>query len=85
MTRLPTRSLTLLLLALPAAVFAAEPAKKEPTNAAEAAAKQAAEDARLREKFAVWKASLSPERQAWETLLEQNLGSFYLPILCRRL
>jgi hypothetical protein len=27
-----------------------------------------------------WKASLPPERQAWETVLEQNLGSFYLPL-----
>ena len=34
-------------------------------------------------KFAAWKATLSPEQQAWETLLEQNLGGFYLPLYQR--
>lgn len=51
----------------------------EPTNAAEAAAKQAAEDAAIAERYQEWKRSLSPERQAWESVLEANLGSFYLP------
>lgn len=30
-------------------------------------------------RFAAWKATLSDEQQAWETVLEQNLGGFYLP------
>ncbi len=55
----------------------------EPTNAKEAAAqkaKKAEEDAVISKKFAVWKATLSPEQQAWESVLEENLGGFYLPI-----
>ena len=59
----------------------------EPTNAAEAAAqkaaseKKAADQKALDEKFAQWKATLPPEQQAWETVLEQNLGmGFYLPL-----
>ncbi len=32
-------------------------------------------------KFAAWKATLPAEQQAWETVLEQNLGiGFYLPL-----
>ncbi|HSH93281.1 MAG TPA: SGNH/GDSL hydrolase family protein [Roseimicrobium sp.] len=54
--------------------------KNEPTNAAEAAAKKAAEDKALDDQYQKWKATLTPEQQAWETVLEQNLGSFYLPI-----
>lgn len=52
----------------------------EPTNAAEAAAKKAAEDKAVEEKYQAWKATLPADQQAWETVLEQNLGSFYLPI-----
>ena len=52
----------------------------EPTNAKEAAAKRAAADKVIDERFQKWKATLSPEQQAWETTLEQNLGSFYLPL-----
>jgi lysophospholipase L1-like esterase len=55
----------------------------EPTNAAEATAKKAAEDATVNEKFAAWKATMSPEQQAWESVLESNLGSFYLPLYKR--
>mgnify|MGYP003663794515 FL=1 len=51
----------------------------EPTNASEAAAKKAKQAADLNQKFAAWKATLSPEQQAWETVLEENLGGFYLP------
>ena len=54
--------------------------KGEPTNAREAAEKRAAEDRATDEQYRKWKASLSPDRQAWETTLEQNLGAFYLPI-----
>ena len=52
----------------------------EPTNAAELAAKKAAEEKDVNEKYAKWKAELPADRQAWETVLEQNLGSFYLPL-----
>lgn len=53
----------------------------EPTNAAEAAAKKAAEDQRIDALYQKKKATLSPERRAWEVVLEQNLGNaFYLPI-----
>jgi lysophospholipase L1-like esterase len=53
----------------------------EPTNAKEAAAKKAAANKVTAEKFTLWKATLSPEQQAWETVLEQNLGTgFYLPL-----
>jgi hypothetical protein len=52
----------------------------EPTNAAEAAAKKAAADKALDEAYQKWKATLPPEHQAWERVLEQNLGAFYLPI-----
>lgn len=77
--------LPLLLVAIATSVVgqtppASIPVKAEPTNAAEAAAKKAEEDRELEARYQAWKAGLSPERQAWETLLEQNLGSFYLPI-----
>lgn len=52
----------------------------EPTNAAEAAAKKAAAEAATDKKYADWVATLSPEAQAWELVLQRNLGSFYLPI-----
>lgn len=40
--------------------------------------KQAVAAERAR-RFAEWKATLSDEQQAWETVLEENLGGFYLP------
>jgi len=52
-------------------------------NASSTDKKKAAEDAAVVEKFAAWKATLSSEQQAWETVLEENLGSFYLPIYQR--
>lgn len=55
-------------------------AAAEPTNAKEAAARKAAADKVVNEKFQQWKASLPAEQQAWETTLEQCLGSFYLPL-----
>jgi len=64
---------------------AAEPAKLEPTNAAEAAAKEtaakkAAQDAAIDAKYFALVAKLSPEEQAWEKVLQENLGNgFYLP------
>lgn len=69
----------------PAAAQAPPPkgAAVEPTNAQEAAEKKAAEDRVVNEKFQAWKASLPPEHQKWETVLEANLGGFYLPIYKR--
>ena len=63
----------------------AAPAAAEPTTAAEAAAKaQAAEKKAAREaavaaKYEAWVATLPPAHQAWERVLQANLGSFYLP------
>lgn len=62
------------------ATLTAAPPNSEPTNAAEAAAKKAAAEAEVAEKYQAWVATLSPERQAWEQVLQENLGSFYLPI-----
>jgi len=61
---------------------AADPAKvPEPTNAAEAAAKKAAEDAATDAQYQALVATLPPDQQAWERVLQQNLGNgFYLPI-----
>lgn len=68
-----------LLLLLP--FFTLTLQAKEPTNAKEAAEQKAARDKVTAEKFALWKAKLPPEQQAWETVLEQNLGTaFYLPL-----
>ncbi len=52
----------------------------EPTNAEEAAAKKEAEAAELDARYQAWVATLAPERQAWEKVLQENLGGFYLPI-----
>ena len=54
--------------------------KTEPTNDDEAAAKKAKQEAEINKKFAAWKATLPAKQQAWETVLEENLGGFYLPI-----
>ena len=54
-------------------------APKEPTNAAEAARKAAA-DAELDRKYREVVANLTPAEQAWEKTLNDNLGSFYLPL-----
>ena len=52
----------------------------EPTNAKEAAAQKAAAQAKLDAKYQALVATLSPERQAWQRVLQQELGGFYLPI-----
>lgn len=52
----------------------------EPTKAAEAAAKKRAEEAAVNEQYAALVATLPPVEQAWEKTLQDNLGSFYLPI-----
>jgi lysophospholipase L1-like esterase len=61
-------------------LHAAEPGKAEPTNAAESAAQKAAADQALNEKYAAWVGTLPPAQQAWERVLQENLGGFYLPI-----
>ena len=49
--------------------------KTEPTNAKEAAA-----DRIVNEKYGALVAKLPADEQAWERVLQENLGSFYLPI-----
>jgi lysophospholipase L1-like esterase len=75
--------LAALLLAVPAVIASAQtsaPAPKgEPTNAAEAAAKKAQADAVINERYQALVAKLPPEEQAWERVLQSQLGSFYLP------
>ncbi len=74
----------LALLGLTFVLVAAEPPKGEPTNAKEAAAqvaaKKAAQDKIVDEKYQAWVATLSPEAQAWEKVLQSQLGNFYLPL-----
>ena len=71
----------LLLIAFAGLVQAQIKTQNEPTNAAEAAAKKAAEDKAFDDKYQAWKAKLPADQQAWETVLEQNLGNgFYLPL-----
>lgn len=73
--------ITLLFLLLSIGSHAAAPAAGvEPTNAAEAAQAKAAAERVVAEKYAVWVSTLTAPHQAWEKLLQENLGSFYLPI-----
>ena len=51
----------------------------EPPSAEDIAKKKAADKA-TNEKFQLWKSKRPQEQQVWETVLEKNLGSFYLPI-----
>ena len=78
-------TLASLLLAPLAALYAADAAttaqpKGEPTNAQEADAKKKAAATALDAKYAALIAKLPPEEQAWERTLQENLGSFYLPL-----
>jgi lysophospholipase L1-like esterase len=61
--------------------IAAPPAavQAEPTNAEEAAQKKKAAEAAIAAKYDALVATLSSEEQAWEKVLQQHLGSFYLP------
>ena len=77
----PVMKHLLALFSLALVLVAAEPPKGEPTNAKEAAAKKAAQDAAVEEKYQALVAKLSPEEQAWEKVLQANLGNgFYLPL-----
>lgn len=71
---LPTMPLIALLLAALAA------AQTAPAAAAEDDAKQAAVEKLVDQQYADWVATLPAARQAWEQVLQENLGSFYLPI-----
>ena len=51
----------------------------EPPSAEDITKKKAADKA-TNEKFQLWKSKRPQEQQVWETVLENNLGSFYLPI-----
>lgn len=70
----------LTLLSLTFVLVAAEPPKGEPTNAKEAAAKKAAQDKVVDERYQALVAQLSLAEQAWEKVLQQQLGGFYLPL-----
>ena len=74
------RLFSLLCLVAASAAVAAETTKAEPTNAQEAAAKKAAQDKVVDERYAAWVAALSPAEQAWEKVLQGQLGNFYLPL-----
>lgn len=52
----------------------------EPTNAAEAAAQKAKAEAETDAKYQALTKTLTPAQQAWESVLQSELGSFYLPI-----
>ena len=82
--RLTPMKRLLLLSLLTVGLVAAEPPKGEPTNAkeaaAQAAAKKAAQDKVVDERYAALVAKLSPEEQAWERVLQGQLGNFYLPL-----
>lgn len=56
------------------------PPKGEPTNAAEAAAQKAKAEAEVDAKYQALVAKLPPEQQAWERVLQSQLGGFYLPL-----
>ncbi|MDA0709257.1 MAG: SGNH/GDSL hydrolase family protein [bacterium] len=52
----------------------------EPTNADEAAKAKAAAVQELEAKYQAWVETLEPEARAWEGVLQENLGDFYLPL-----
>ncbi len=68
-----------LLLTPLATLHAVEPPRGEPTDAAEAAAQKARADAVLESRYQAIVAALPPDQQAWEGILQAQLGSFYLP------
>lgn len=76
-------TVTSLLLALLPSLRAAEFPRPAASTTADPATAKAANLAATAAAFQQWKATLPPAQQAWETVLEQNLGSFYLPIYQR--
>lgn len=78
------RLLPLLCLTAALASGATDAPETEPTNAQEAAAKElaarkAAQDKLVDERYQAWCGKLSPAELAWEQVLQQQLGGFYLP------
>lgn len=75
--------LVAILVEFPGAIFAQQPVqppKGEPTNAKEAAAQKAAADKKLDEQYQAVVAKLPSDQQVWEKVLQEELGSFYLPL-----
>jgi len=60
--------------------FAQNTKKGTELPSAEEVAKKKAADKATNDKFQMWKSTLPQEQQVWETVLEKNLGNFYLPI-----
>jgi lysophospholipase L1-like esterase len=52
----------------------------EPTNSEDAARKKQAADAAVNGKYQAIVAKLPPAEQAWEKVLQEQLGGFYLPL-----
>ena len=74
--------LPLLMFGIATAGFAqraANPLKGEPTNAKEADGQKAKTDALTEERYQALVAKLPPDQQAWERVLQTQLGGFYLP------
>jgi len=59
-------------------------ANNEPTTATEQAAKKAALAAQTKADYEALVATLPADEQAWERVLQENLGGFYLPIHMRQ-
>ena len=78
--RLSLAVLLLTVVGLPGDAAAGPAVKGEPTNDAERAARKQAADAAVDAKYVALVATLPVEEQAWERVLQENLGSFYLPL-----
>ena len=77
----PSRMLLACVLLSSPPSFAAAPATPaEPTSDAERAAKKQAEDAAVDARYQTLVTTLPAEEQAWERVLGEQLGSFYLPL-----
>jgi lysophospholipase L1-like esterase len=77
------RHITALLVFIPLLIIAQTtpaPPKGEPTNAAEAAAQKAKAEAVIEERYQALVAKLPADQQAWEKVLQDQLGGFYLPL-----
>ena len=77
---LPEKRQTASLAQVPSKGSPQEPTNPEEAKAkALAAEKKAAREAAVAEKYKALVATLPPEQQAWERVLQANLGGFYLP------
>lgn len=57
-----------------------KPTPLEPTNATDADQQKTNEESQREEKYQAWVSTLTPQQQAWERVLQSELGGFYLPI-----